>query len=336
MNDHQSEPSNTVEKGDLTAGSMDSRTITKKHFLQFRPKTILFGLAIIITILGLTYAVMFVPQKNDQQNAKKQATYYDSPSKLVSSVAPYLTGKSPNVSTINSLGGSTTNGTLLYVVPPSKPADAQFHTLPLESSGAGIVNDSIASAENYNLLAKFFANNNFILVKKVGKGTQPLSLSRDTVVISYAVYESPNYLCSISHVDATSTELSNHLVSVGCANKESYTSASKSFASFYDIYKASNTSANSDTVLGKLVQKEQANGDSYAILYQEDAKNPISSKGSLYFNGYYYKTSVDNAWKFFKSTNVAIDCAEFNTDLLKKAFSGADCYNVASRVLGKV
>lgn len=329
MNDQHKESADETNK-------IDSNTNTNKSFSRLNPKRVALALLMIVAVIGLAYAAVLIQQKSVQQNDKKQATQYESPNKLVSSIAPYLKGKSPNISAVNSLGGSTASGTLLYVLPPSKPAGVQFYVLPLQSAGAGAVADSIVSTENYKQLVKFFTDNHFGLVKNENGNSQPLSLSRDMVVVSYAVYESPNYLCSVSHVDASGTELANHLVGLGCADKASYASAAKNLAAFYNTYKGSNSNVTANIVLGMLTQKEQTNGDSYAILYQEDAKNAASTDGTQYFNGYYYKASSDQSWKLLKSTNVAIDCSEFNSGVLKKAFSGVDCYSSTSQALGKV
>lgn len=43
--------------------------------------------------------------------------------------------------------------------------------------------------------------------------------------------------------------------------------------------------------------------------------------------GLFYRTSPDAKWQFFVATQSALDCSDYNTDDLRKAFAGDVCYN---------
>lgn len=43
--------------------------------------------------------------------------------------------------------------------------------------------------------------------------------------------------------------------------------------------------------------------------------------------GMFYRTSPDSEWRFFIATQAYLDCADYNTDDLKKAYLGESCYN---------
>lgn len=50
----------------------------------------------------------------------------------------------------------------------------------------------------------------------------------------------------------------------------------------------------------------------------------VGLKGSL---GLFYRTSPDAKWQFFAMTQAPLECSEYNTDDLRKAFAGDVCYN---------
>lgn len=47
--------------------------------------------------------------------------------------------------------------------------------------------------------------------------------------------------------------------------------------------------------------------------------------------GLFYRTSPDAKWQFFVGTQSVLDCSDYNTDDLKKAYVGEVCYDTVTR-----
>lgn len=58
--------------------------------------------------------------------------------------------------------------------------------------------------------------------------------------------------------------------------------------------------------------------------YEPYQKLTVSLGGAA---GLFYRTSPDAKWQFFVATQSALDCSDYNTDDLRKAFAGDICYN---------
>ena len=43
--------------------------------------------------------------------------------------------------------------------------------------------------------------------------------------------------------------------------------------------------------------------------------------------GLFYRTSPEAKWQFFTGTQAVLDCSDYNTEDLKKAYLGEPCYN---------
>ena len=74
----------------------------------------------------------------------------------------------------------------------------------------------------------------------------------------------------------------------------------------------------------------------YPIVLNADTRKIKNSQTSPYQTitttikgaaGLFYRTSPDSKWQFFTGTQAVLDCGDYNTEDLKKAYLGEPCYN---------
>lgn len=51
---------------------------------------------------------------------------------------------------------------------------------------------------------------------------------------------------------------------------------------------------------------------------------------------WFYRESAESDWKFYALTQAAFDCSDFNTDELKNAFKGMDCWDTGKNAMTKL
>ncbi|MDQ5982742.1 MAG: hypothetical protein QG549_739, partial [Patescibacteria group bacterium] len=139
----------------------------------------------------------------------------------------------------------------------------------------------------------------------------------------YATYESKNMLCMIWHADATSTEIGNHVSSIGCAEKSDYEKAAKELDPFFVAYKTGYSKSTKDLTLGFPYVEDGASGYKHAVLFVQD---PTLLEGQQ-SEGLFYKSANDKDWRFFINARGVLNCIDYNTDVLKKAFTNLPCYD---------
>lgn len=135
---------------------------------------------------------------------------------------------------------------------------------------------------------------------------------KTTELSSGTEYQSDTVICTVSGADSIP-------IYVTCANKNAYTKASSDLKPLVTAYRASNPDSDSETVYSLSVMRSSS-VDGY--------QNAVVSIGSRQKNGgggafFYRKGSGD--WKFFKQSQSAFSCSEFDSDDLKAAFADETC-----------
>lgn len=250
---------------------------------------------------------------------------------------PTLQGRQLQAVSRSGLGGITADGYMAFSAPAYKIANTKFDVLPKESMGAGYVSNSITAEKNYQTLMGFFTGNKFVKQPSdTSSGKGYLSLSDLVTIVDYAVYESNDVVCDIWRADATSTVIGNHVTSIACASKTSYASAAAELQPFYDSYIKAGTEQTDHLVFGNITGGSGADGYQNAVLYQEDLGQVESGNDTAFFNGLYYKAAGDKEWTYFTGVRGVLSCADFNSDLLRKAFRGYECYDEAKGAYANV
>ncbi len=303
------------------------------------PWLLALGIAAAVLIAIGAYYFLIAPSfvKKPSNNPFVLATHFPSPQALVDRVQPTLQGRRLQAVSRSGLGGITADGHMAFSAPAYRVADMKFDVLPKESVGVGYASNSMTAAENYKTLRSFFTDNKFVKrPSDAASGKGYLSLSDSVTIVDYAVYESSDILCDMWHADATPTVIGNHITSIACASKASYTSAAAELQPFYDSYIKAGTEQTSHLVFGNIAGGSGANGYQNATVYQEDSAQVELGDDMAFFTGLYYKTAGDKGWTFFTGVRGVLSCSEYNNDVLRKAFKGNECYDEAKGVYANV
>lgn len=300
---------------------------------------VLVAVVVVLVIAAALTAILFLNKKTTKTttNAPIAATHFASPDILVTQAKTSLSGAIVPTPTMNGLGGTTADGFSTYSYPAYQVEGKSFKNLPESGTGAGYSGELSIAEANYKELVKFFEANHFKASNTSKDTTGPISSSNDVTFHSYAEYSSDNLLCAIWNADASQTPLKTYIASIGCASKDSYQKAANSLQPFYDGYTKQNAT-HKNLVFGDPVAAEGQDGYKNAVLYQEDPAEIDTSEDRAYFNGLYYQAPGSSEWKFFTGvgTGSLLNCTEFNTDILKKAFHNLNCYNTTAKATAKV
>jgi hypothetical protein len=289
--------------------------------------------AVVATIVYYVIPKTTTPTVVKDDTGYANATKFESAKKIIEQITPDLKGGIVQIAQANGFGGKTADGFGAYSVPPYKVGDRKYSNLPATSNGVSYKGSSVEATDNYNVLANFFKDNKFKELTS-GKDTAGINqwFSPELQYISYATYESNDLLCMIWHADATPTTIKNHVTSVGCAEKSSYEAAAKELDQFYTAYAKNTSPGSGGVVLGMPVGSQGLGGDYINMtVYQEDPDQLDTQ-----FQGLYYRAKDQTEWTYFTGAYGLIDCSEYNTDILKKAFNDFSCWNAASKTYSTV
>lgn len=295
--------------------------------------------AALVIILAGVAAVYFLLLQRPAETAKETdplaaATKFASPQALVDAVEPDLDGVVTEVAGKTGVSAYDADGYYIYGAPVYKESGDQFGVLPLTVTGGGYVSDSVKAAANYAALTDFFKNHKFAERVTDSDIAGPVSDADDDVRYDdYAEYESSNLLCTIYHADATPTLLAAHIVGIGCADKASYAEAKRVLQPFYESYIKVNKEVSKNLEFGLQKQSNGSSEYNYALLYQDDDAQFDKDEEVKSLVGYYYKKAGDRNWTHFMTMKIGEVpyCATFNTEVLRQAFAGIDCYDEASQ-----
>ncbi len=297
---------------------------TSKAWYKKRTFYVLLAVIVVVVLVAAYFVSVMLSNANKKSTDElSAATYFKSPEILVDKVKTAASGQVLNTAISNSLGGKTVDGYNTYGVADYTVGNRQYANLPSKTTGVGYKGNAEVETANYKAFVDFFTKNKFKLVSS-GKNTAgPLNYSDETVVyIANATYESKNLVCMIWHVDATSTDIGQHVASIGCADKADYEKAAKELDPFYAAYTAGYTKSTKGLVLGFPYVEDGAGGYKHAVLFVEDP-SLLDGKQS---EGLFYKASNENSWRFFINARGVLNCTDYNTDVLKKAFTNLPCY----------
>lgn len=296
------------------------------HMPWYKRRKLLVPLVIVILIIAGVVAYLVIAQIVSNQTKKSDglasSTSFKSPEELVAKAKINAIGQTLETSSSTGLGGLTIDGYGTYGVASYKVGNRHYANLPTKSSGVGYKGDGGVESDNYDLFVSFFDKNKFKLVSSGSNMAGPLSYSDEQVnYISYATYESSNMLCMIWHVDATTTPIGKHIASIGCADKVDYSDAAKDLDKYYTAYANDSKKSTEELVIGFPYVEDGASGYKHAVLFMKDP-SLLDGKQS---EGLFYKSPNDSKWHYFTNSHGILDCAVYNTAVLRKAFTNLPC-----------
>ncbi len=224
----------------------------------------------------------------------------------------------------------------MYKLPYYALKGRQFSVQPTEAYGIAFDGDLDRSEVNYQKLVTFFDTNNFGRLAANEGQTAYIGEDKAVKFVSYAVYVSGEQLCAVWRANTTVTPGNAQRVSVGCAALANYEKAADAASPFYDAYSKTDGKHDSTLVFGAPDISKGANGYQRAALYQEDSRGTDQANSGKYaFQAIYYKAPNSKTWQYFGrvsiDTDEIIECSKVNTDALRQAFSGLNCYDKATK-----
>ena len=142
--------------------------------------------------------------------------------------------------------------------------------------------------------------------------------------MSINYYTHKDVVCEVYVTETYNNPTGDHHVTVACADMTDYRSIAEQQKPFFAVYPKV-TTGNGEEVLmiGKPdIKSSKTEGYALANLGVGSVASGEFVPGSA--AGLFYKTP-DGKWHFFKGTQSALLCSEYNTDDLKKAYLGESC-----------
>ncbi len=339
-NDIPQQPTETDNQNAQDNGAASRSGFTRPTRQGVPKAAVVGGVSILLLVAGaVAYMLVASPfsAKQTSHDPWASTTKFQSAEAAVAAVKPQVSGKILDVAESNGVRAVSSSGYFAYGPPAAAVSGSPFAVLPLTSSGAGYTGNSVVSSENYNTLVGFFERNKFKKVQSYENEIGPLSDSNEEVrYVAYSEYESSNLRCSVLHADASGTALKNHVVSLGCAEKQSYEQAAKLLRPLYSAYVKTNKTTPKNVMMGLARNSSDSKNYEYIMTYQEEENSNADASGAStvsQLNGYYYKAASSNEWTLFKviNSNDTPACSVFDTAELRSAFKGVECHDESKK-----
>lgn len=276
---------------------------------------LIISLVIVILLLAagaVTYYFLIVNKtdstspNNKSSTSQSKAENFTAQS-LVNKIKSKLTGDILVATDTSIHGGLTNDSTSVYILPSAQVSGRKYWNQPKIGFGIAATGDKETAMTNLDTVKQ--------LLKDAGLSTEgstafPTDENMNSSLMA-PVFRSADISCTLS-VDKYNT----YTLGIGCADMSSYVDAAKEIEPFYAAYMATSVpkDAADNLVFGLPEIKAGVDGYKNANIYQ----------GA--FVGLYYMEPGKN-WTYFIGTQSVLECAQYNTDALRKSFSGETCYD---------
>lgn len=132
----------------------------------------------------------------------------------------------------------------------------------------------------------------------------------------YGYYGDDSFICVVSPL---------YPVSVTCTNSSDYEETAKAIAPFAALIPNPNgePGTSPDLVLQNLVIRDSLTPGYQTATLSVHAYQGVGGYAALFY-------SVDNEWRFFKGTQSILECSDYSTPDLQKAYEGERCYDTTT------
>lgn len=257
-------------------------------------------LVLVATVIGTAQYVTVQAEagkKLESEKAHQEAMSekFATSEQLIGKLSLDSEGAATQITSITALGGEAADGYGVYSVAQQQTGSRHYSNLPVRSAGMGIRSNPTEAASTYQKFTDFFESHHFTKLK-TGTRISGLSIWDDSSIapVAYAVYESKNVLCLVSHMDGTQSSLASHIVSIGCGDKSSYMQAARELDSIYAAYSKSFTRPPSYIALGVPIVNLGPDGINHATLLQSDT----DTRDGKQFEGMYTQQAGRNNWVY--------------------------------------
>ncbi len=278
------------------------------------PLIITLVIAVLLLSAGAMAYYFLIVNKTNSTSPNNKASTSQSKAKnvtaqtLINKIKPKLTGNILIATeTTNSGSGLTDDNTYVYGEASIQVEGRKYKNFPKTGFGIATSTDKAAATANLDIIKGILEKANL----STADSTAMLTDEDNNSNLVYATFSSSKIICLLS-VD----KFKSYQISIGCADRSSYVDAAKEIEPFYAAYMATSVpkDAADNLVFGLPEIKAGVDGYKNANIYQ----------GA--FVGLYYMEPGKN-WTYFIGTQSELECAQYNTDALRKSFSGETCYN---------
>lgn len=270
------------------------------------------AVVMVLLVLGLPIAgfVGYNLWQRKQNEAKPAPLEYTSQTKQTVSSAPQTSSAETLIGAIKATVGGTAATMLEARAPRAQVPGYNFFTAPLATEKTQIAFPR-AEAELAGVYTKVIEQ-----LKSAGLAIAPnTKLATDTATPT-ADYTNNVVYCQVGKATVSQGQLG---ISVSCADKTMYETASKRVKVLHDLYvNAQNPKPGNDLYMSDF--------SAYASTIQgyAHAETLVTPTSGNPFTALFYQTP-DEQWHFFKSASTTLACADFNTPDLKKAYLNQTC-----------
>ncbi|MDQ5982484.1 MAG: hypothetical protein QG549_481, partial [Patescibacteria group bacterium] len=288
---------------------------------------------IAIVAIALTLSTLFVPSKIPSTSelvplySLSDAKKFKSPKDLIDSASEGLHGE-VRLATSETIVGLDDDGYAVYKLPAYTVPGKKFSNYPVKGAGIALTGDASQSESNYDKLIQFFTVNSFKRVMSNKGGNTNFSDNTEVPLLYSAIYKSKDIFCTVWRADISKVKPATQMTSVGCADTDSYITASSSIDPFYVAYSKDRERNVEGLVFGTPFIANSADEYRRATLFQE-------TTDSTSFIGLYYQTPNSSTWNYFgrettKSGELTA-CSAYTAPEIKKAFKGLECYDTTAK-----
>lgn len=141
-------------------------------------------------------------------------------------------------------------------------------------------------------------------------------------------------ICSLNQLVTANNDAADHSISLACANMTAYAelaNAQQPLIKAYETVNAVETTTQLLVIGEPKVSSSSTPGYKTAVLMMSGYQNTDAQNAST-FQGLYYQ-SPDKVWHFFKGTQNDLQCTDYTTAELKKAYAGSTCVGGEGKII---
>ncbi len=231
-------------------------------------------------------------------------------------------------------GGVLDAATVLRSVTPSYAPDSDGHMQSVKvagynffttSSPAAMVKKDVAysqSSVETAAIAKSLKDKGFVETIAL------TGIEQDSMYIAH--YTEKDVICRVSVTKTYNNPTGDHLVQAGCQNMSTIVSETKKLKPFFDLLPAE-IRTGSPSMMGDATRIVASKTTGYATLslgfgaIDDNGELGLGSAHQLFYQ------TPDKSWHYFiGAQNTVLNCEQYDTTDLKKAYLGERCYDTAT------
>jgi len=287
---------------------------------------IVVALAAVATYAVMTFVIGSSKKTDDVANQTTTVTPTVSQSDELVSVIAKVKTMLPSTKAFIATEGAT--------LPYRKVGDPyNFYAIGTKNDAWRIRTDAVATASVAGVaksLYQYFVTDQKATVDTLIGDTPLVTMGIDTETVNSYRINAADYTCSLFRSDVLASKAPfasiGSEIDITCSTQEEFVKNAKTQLPFYTAISSDKTYTADVTVLGAPVIKD-AKTTNY-----KTAQVGIGSQLALVGGaaGLFYQTP-DGVWHFFVGTQSELNCSQYSTTDLKKAYLGEQCYDEAKK-----